>query len=134
MTKDTQQVEGLEEIAERVLGVPSQNGYGEVLRLVLSDPAILAHIPAVKALQEEVERFSTALSEANTNRMAMHAKIATLEATNAAQAEQLAAKQAKIDALMLEFCSAEMTPEQVEEWSKHQVPESQLAGGNDECK
>lgn len=30
------------------------------------------------------------------------------------------AKQAKIDALMLEFCPDEMPPEQVEEWRKHQ--------------
>lgn len=29
--------------------------------------------------------------------------------------------QAKIDALMLEHCPEEMTPEQVEDWGKHQV-------------
>lgn len=35
-------------------------------------------------------------------------------------------KQAKIDALMLEYCPDEMTPEQLEEWEKHQhvVPKS----------
>ena len=32
------------------------------------------------------------------------------------------ALQAKVDALMLEYCPDEMTPEQVEEWAKHQVP------------
>jgi len=36
-------------------------------------------------------------------------------------AEQLASKQAKIDALMFEHCPIEMTEEQVEEWKKHQV-------------
>lgn len=36
----------------------------------------------------------------------------------------IAAKQAKIDALMLEFCPSEMTAEQVEEWGRHQVPVS----------
>jgi len=36
-------------------------------------------------------------------------------------AEQLASKQAKIDALMVEHCPDEMTKEQVEEWKKHQV-------------
>lgn len=36
-------------------------------------------------------------------------------------AEQLASKQAKIDALMVEHCPYEMTKEQVEEWKKHQV-------------
>ena len=34
--------------------------------------------------------------------------------------EQLAAKQARIDELMLEYCPNEMTEEQLEEWSKHQ--------------
>lgn len=33
----------------------------------------------------------------------------------------LAAKQAKIDALMLEFCPGEMSAEQRAEWAKHQV-------------
>jgi hypothetical protein len=31
------------------------------------------------------------------------------------------AKQARIDALMLEYCPDEMTPEQIAEWEKHQV-------------
>lgn len=30
------------------------------------------------------------------------------------------ARQAKIDALMLEYCPDEMTPEQLEEWGRHQ--------------
>lgn len=34
--------------------------------------------------------------------------------------QQLAAKQARIDELMLEYCPNEMTEEQLEEWSKHQ--------------
>ena len=53
-----------------------------------------------------------------------------LERANARQAEQLAAavtdansKQARIDELMLEYCPDEMTPEQIEEWAKHQVPD-----------
>lgn len=32
------------------------------------------------------------------------------------------AKQAKIDALMLEYCPDEMTPEQIAEWEAHQKP------------
>lgn len=35
--------------------------------------------------------------------------------------QELAYKQSVIDALMLEYCPEEMTPEQLEEWSKHQV-------------
>lgn len=35
--------------------------------------------------------------------------------------QELAYKQSVIDALMLEYCPDEMTPEQLEEWSKHQI-------------
>lgn len=31
-------------------------------------------------------------------------------------------KQAQIDSLMFEYCPSEMTPEQVEEWGRHQRP------------
>ena len=34
--------------------------------------------------------------------------------------EDLAAAQAKIDSLMLEYCQDEMTPEQIDNWGKHQ--------------
>ena len=42
--------------------------------------------------------------------------------------KQLDAAQAKIDALMLEYCPDEMTPEQLERWGECQVavPESEL--------
>lgn len=33
-----------------------------------------------------------------------------------------ASKQARIDELMLEYCHDEMTPEQINEWAKHQKP------------
>jgi hypothetical protein len=33
---------------------------------------------------------------------------------------QIQAKQAEIDRLMLEYCPSEMTPEQIEEWGRHQ--------------
>lgn len=39
----------------------------------------------------------------------------------------VAAKQARIDALMLEYCPDEMTPEQVAEWARHQRPVSEQA-------
>ena len=32
------------------------------------------------------------------------------------------AAQAKIDALMLEYCPDEITPEQLDEWARHQKP------------
>ena len=34
--------------------------------------------------------------------------------------KELAHKQYLIDNLMLEYCTGEMTPEQLEEWAKHQ--------------
>jgi hypothetical protein len=37
-------------------------------------------------------------------------------------ARELATKQARIDALMLEHCPDEMTPEQLAEWARHQQP------------
>jgi hypothetical protein len=37
-------------------------------------------------------------------------------------AEQLANKQARIDALMFEYCPIEMSLEQIMEWKKHQRP------------
>jgi len=36
--------------------------------------------------------------------------------------QQLAAKQAEIDELMLEYCPNEMTEEQLAEYARHQVP------------
>lgn len=45
-----------------------------------------------------------------------------LEAENARLKEQLAAAQAKIDSLMLEYCPEEMTSEQMAEWAAHQEP------------
>lgn len=44
------------------------------------------------------------------------------EESNARLREELAAKQAKIDNLMLEYCPDEMTPEQMAEWAKYQRP------------
>ena len=38
--------------------------------------------------------------------------------------DQLAAKQAQIDALMLEYCPNEMTKEQLDEWARNQRPET----------
>lgn len=40
------------------------------------------------------------------------------------------ALEAKIDALMLEHCPDEMTPEQVENWEKHQRLSTSMDEGN----
>lgn len=34
---------------------------------------------------------------------------------------EVGARQAEIDRLMLEYCPAEMTPEQIDNWKKHQT-------------
>ncbi len=36
--------------------------------------------------------------------------------------QQLAAKQAEVDALMLEYCPSEMSQEQLDNWAAHQRP------------
>ena len=36
--------------------------------------------------------------------------------------QQLAAKQAEVDALMLEYCPNEMSQEQLDNWAAHQRP------------
>ena len=50
-------------------------------------------------------------------RMAFNAE---LQDENDQLCTALAAAQAKIDSLMLEYCPDEMTPEQIENWGKHQ--------------
>lgn len=43
-----------------------------------------------------------------------------------AAADRLEALEAKIDALMLEYCPDEMTPEQLENWGNHQTEAQEL--------
>lgn len=52
--------------------------------------------------KEQIERFAALVAEAKD--------------------KEIAAKQAEIDRLMLEFCPQEMTPEQVANWEAHQQP------------
>lgn len=37
-------------------------------------------------------------------------------------ADEIERLQSKVDALMLEYCPDEMSPEQKENWARHQVP------------
>lgn len=50
----------------------------------------------------------------------MAKQIAALEGNLAAEREKVAALQARIDALMLEYCPAEMTQAQRDNWEAHQ--------------
>ncbi len=47
-----------------------------------------------------------------------------LERALAASRAEAEAKQAKIDALMLEYCPEDMTPEQYTNWLAHQIPDN----------
>jgi len=50
------------------------------------------------------------------------ARVYELEAEVAELKLEVAAKQARIDELMLEYCPDEMPQEQLDNWSNHQVP------------
>src|SRR5688500_547471 len=52
-------------------------------------------------------------------------EVERLERQNATLLQAIEAKQAKIDALMLEFCPGEMSAEQRAEWEKHQRPSAE---------
>lgn len=68
---------------------------------------------AVEALRVEVMGLTARAERAE-------ARVAELE-------RAVARAQARIDALMLEYCPDEMTPEQVAEWARHQRPVSEQA-------
>lgn len=52
------------------------------------------------------------------------AELADLHEENERLRAQVGALQARVDALMLEFCPGEMTEEQIETWARHQRPAS----------
>ena len=66
------------------------------------------------------ENAITAVADWRSRAERAEARVAELE-------REAAAKQARIDALMLEYCPDEMTPEQVAEWARHQRPISEQA-------
>lgn len=72
-------------------------------------------------MQERAERAEAraASAQGNADRQAEIARQFEIEA--AQSKARAAAAQAKIDALMLEFCPNEMTPEQIACWEQNQV-------------
>lgn len=80
-------IEGLAELAKRY-GVTHEN-YVSALKNILADPAIGPHIPAVKALQEEVERLRFDRDAAIHSGEGAQRDLEALAATNAALQEQL---------------------------------------------
>lgn len=59
--------------------------------------------------------------EHHPDRQALAAEVESLESEVARLKADAASKQARIDALMLEHCPDEMTPEQMAEWAAHQA-------------
>ena len=69
----------------------------------------------------EQEKWILEQSEAIVRMGARISQLENLLIEAAKTEQQLAAAQAKIDELMLEYCPEEITQEQVAEWEKHQV-------------
>lgn len=65
----------------------------------------------------EIERLKTV--PMRYRRMAFNAQ---LQDENDSLSKLLAAKQAEVDALMLEYCPSEMSQEQLANWAAHQCP------------
>ena len=76
-----------------------------------------------KEAREALERAASAAESADPLASKDHdlARQAAEETAAEVRAE-VARLQARIDALMLEYCPGEMTPEQTAEWARHQVP------------
>jgi len=70
----------------------------------------------LSALKSELKTIGNAIDDPRTD-LTMTMSEIIIE-----QKQQLAAAQARIDALMLEYCPEEMTQEQIAEYEKHQRP------------
>jgi len=121
-----------EEISERLLAAK------ETAERAL-ESEIAAHAAADKLntqLTAERESLRTRALKAEATHDQLHRSLATANAGNGllrqeveARDREIAAKQAHIDRLMLEFCPEEMTPEQLAEWGKHQAALPRDANG-----
>lgn len=82
----------------------------------------------IKTWQEVSKQFTLDRRAMATNQMIwmqqeideLRAAYEALKAESAAQAKRIAHLEYKIDELMLEWCPDEMTPEQLENYAKHQ--------------
>ena len=72
--------------------------------------------------QQSIDALRAELAEqCRLHAIGMERELALIGRADRAEADA-AAKQARIDELMLEYCPDEMTPEQIENWKRHQVP------------
>lgn len=74
--------------------------------------------PSIKENEQEVARLRQAIL-ARSAREDREGKPAAM--TPEWYEKEIASRQAQIDRLMLEFCTDEMTPEQIENWKRHQI-------------
>lgn len=94
---------------------PSLNGYAKKLG------AVFNYVEKILSQRDE-ERRERLYARIRTDRIYE----LILQRTKSAEAElaklraELAVRDARIDALMLEYCPDEMTKEQIENWCKHQ--------------
>lgn len=116
--------------AEALEGVAPQPRYIEHIQFEGRDCVVLSPEEyealwerALSAQVAQQDKARASVEREAARQAADTARIASLQ-------REVAAKQAKIDALMLEYCPDEMTPEQVENWKQHQVlatPEQEAA-------
>ncbi len=73
-----------------------------------------------RALADQLNMYFVSMNSIPIERATI--KTTEWQALYTALMAELDAQQAKIDALMLEFCPEDMTPEQLAEWGRHQRP------------
>lgn len=83
------------------------------------------------AAQQRAEKAEAECAAKDTLIADWYGRTRKAEAELAALKVERDSMQAKIDALMLEYCPDEMTPGQVEEWGKHQKPSPDQGDSNE---
>lgn len=74
--------------------------------------------------QEQLDRNTEQIAALHQDASSKWAFLEWRDRAEKAEAKN-AAKQARIDALMLEYCPEEMTEEQIARWKKHQIIEEE---------
>ena len=118
------------ELAERTTVIQVYDGNGLSVLTVAARAALNAIQDgrAVVIDAQELAALRARVAELEAEQEKLIADIQTYVGITAEQNAENQALQARIDELMWEFCPNEMTPEQLAEWGKHQVPSTRDAG------